>query len=47
MIEKAKKFDRQYHYEDGNHSEALQFFEEVRKKYKPIFCGHLLTGSIG
>lgn len=47
VIEEAKKYDLKYHYEDGDQSDALQFFEEVKKKYKPILCGHLLTGSIG
>ncbi len=47
VIEKAKAYDKLYHDLEGDDKEAIEFFEQIKKKYKPIYCGHLLTGIIG
>ena len=46
VIEVAKRRDRQY--EEGEDMDAaIEFFNEIQKRYNPIIIGHLLTGDIG
>jgi hypothetical protein len=49
VAKKAKELDNRYHDEDSSQEEddeSVAFFKHIRETFKPIMCGHLLTGDI-
>jgi len=46
VCEQAKVHDMNYDECNDGFDDAVQFFADVKKKYKPIECGYLLTGDV-